>query len=113
MSTAEEAPNLPVKTVERLSGEAVSKAKVKEKERVSKWERMLRVGERDGGMNVSRWTWEQDRKGQKVSSHCMQDPDKVQSLNNMYFALHADIAARTSVQGSAGSLESGSVGSHG
>lgn len=67
-SKAEEAPNLPLNEVERLSAEAVSRQKTKEKERVSKWERMLRVGERDGGMNVSRWTWEQDRKGQKVSS---------------------------------------------
>jgi hypothetical protein len=65
-SQAEEAPNLPLAMVEKLSAESVGKAKVKEKRRVSKWERMLRVGERDGGMNISRWTWEQDRKGQKV-----------------------------------------------
>ena len=68
-SQAEEAPNLPLSIVEKLSADAVVRAKVKEKERVSKWERMLRVGERDGGMNVSRWTWEQDRKGQKVNNH--------------------------------------------
>jgi hypothetical protein len=66
-SQEEEAPNLPLNVVENLSANSVRRAKEKEKQRVGKWETMLDISERDGGMNISRWTWEQKGKGVKVS----------------------------------------------
>ena len=95
-SQAEEAPSLPLPTVESLSMQAIRKAKVKEPTRTTKWDKMLHVASRDDGQNISSWSWEpNEKRGKKVPERVYKGvPDRWRAA--VWVALADRRAERTS-----------------
>jgi hypothetical protein len=60
-------PKMPEMPSGRLKSEADEKQRRKEKERVDKWMKMMKVTKRDQGGNIMEWGWRMDGQGSKVS----------------------------------------------